>query len=93
MLAMAVAARNSLLLCGPFIFREGGAPCIANYTSGLSSSASLIQRLEALFFSIMFALSKVCMGATWDVVCGHFFDTTTVIDMYICSARNKIYRY
>ena len=50
MLAMAVAARNSLLLCGPLIFREGGIDGIGNYTSGMTSLTSLIQRLEACVF-------------------------------------------
>ena len=60
MLAMAVVARNSLLLCGPLIFREGGTDCIGNYTSGMTSLISLIQRLEAcVFLSVQILFAKL----------------------------------
>ena len=47
LLALAVGARDALLLCGPTIFREGDDACIGNYTAGMSSLVTLLKRLEA----------------------------------------------
>ena len=47
LLSLAMGARNSLMLCGPTIFKEGDQLCIANYTSGMASLQTLMNRLQA----------------------------------------------
>lgn len=48
MFSLATAARDSLLLCGPLVFKHGAAAEVAAYTSGMTSLAQLMARIEVV---------------------------------------------
>ena len=48
MFSLATAARDSLLLCGPLVFKHGAAAEVAAYTSGMTSLVQLMARIEVV---------------------------------------------
>ena len=61
MFSLAKAARDSLLLCGPLIFKHGAAAEVAAYTSGMTSLVKLMARIEVVGVGCNMKVLCVCV--------------------------------
>jgi hypothetical protein len=59
MLALAISARDALLVCGPVIFQHGDAQCVKSFTSGLQTLVELAKKLDVLWADDCVLISSI----------------------------------